>query len=122
MTDYPDDEDGAVLASLASHGIDMSQPLQIEFQVAVADEASANKVLQAMTEAGYQSEIFYDEGEPDYDPEVDDEEEFGPSWTVSANVHMVPEYNEIMRIQGELDRLARPLGGNSDGWGVMFDG
>jgi hypothetical protein len=101
----------------------MSQPLLIEFQVAVADEASANKTLKAMTKAGYDSHIEYDEGEPDDDGEIDpDDEEFGPSWTVFAHVRMVPEYNEIMRIQAELDRLARPFGGNSDGWGVMLGG
>lgn len=122
MTTYPDDADGAVLADLAAQGVDMSQPLLIEFPVAVPDEASANKALQAMTKAGYESRVYYDEGEPDYDPAIDDSDEFGPSWTVYADVRMVPEYNEIMRIQAELDRIARPFGGKSDGWGVMVDG
>jgi hypothetical protein len=35
---------------------------------------------------------------------------------------MIPEYNEIMRFQADLDRLARPFGGKSDGWGVMLGG
>ncbi len=62
-------------------------------------------------------------GEPDENGEIDpDDEEFGPAWTVYANVRMIPEYSEIMRIQAELDQLARPFGGNSDGWGVMLDG
>jgi len=123
MTTYPDDADGAVLADLAAQGVDMSQPLPIEFPVAVPDEASAHKTLKAMTDAGYESHIEYDEGEPDDDGEIDpDDDEFGPSWTVFANVRMVPEYNEIVRIQAELDRLARPYGGNSDGWGVMVGG
>lgn len=122
MTAYPDDADGAALADLAEHGVDMSQPLLIEFPVAVPDEASANKTRMAMTRAGYDSHIEYDAGEPDDDGEIDpDDEEYGPSWTVFANVNMVPEYNEIIRIQAELDRLAQPFGGNSEGWGVMFD-
>jgi hypothetical protein len=123
MTAYPDDEDGAVLAELATQGVDMSQPVQIEFPVAVPDEASANNTLQAMTQAGYDSHIEYDEGEPDEDGEIDpDDEEFDPSWTVFADVRMIPEYTEIMRIQAELDRIARPYGGRSDGWGVMLEG
>ena len=120
MTTYPDDADGRVLAGLAAHGVDMSQPLEIEFPVAVPDEASAKKVHQAMARAGYDSHIEFDEGEPDDDGDADDEE-FGPSWTVFANVRMIPEYDEIMRIQAELDELARPFGGNSDGWGVLLD-
>jgi hypothetical protein len=123
MTTYPDDADGAVLAELAAQGVDLSQPLLIEFAVAVPDEASANKTLKAMTKAGYDSHIEYDAGEPDDEGEIDPEdEEFGPSWTVYANAPMIPEYNEIMRIQADLDRLARPFGGKSDGWGVMLDG
>lgn len=123
MTTYPDDADGAVLADLAAQGVDMSQPLLIEFLVAVPDEASANKALQVMVKAGYDAHIEYDEGEPDDEGEMDpDDEEFGPSWTVFANVRMIPEYQEIIRIQAELDRLARPFGGSSDGWGVTLDG
>lgn len=123
MTTYPDDADGAVLADLAASGIDMTQPIPIEFAVAVPDEASAQKILKAMTKAGYDSRIWYDEGEPEDEGEIDpDDDEFGPSWTVFADIQMVPEYAEIIRIQEDLDRLARPFGGQSDGWGVMIGG
>jgi hypothetical protein len=121
MTTYPDDEDGAVLADLAAQGVDMSAPLMIEFPVAAPDEAAATAIDEALTKAGYDAEIVYDEGEPNEDGEIDpDDEEFGPSWTVYVNIRMIPEYDEIMRIQAELDRLAGPFGGNSDGWGVML--
>jgi hypothetical protein len=122
MSTYPDDVDGAVLADLAAQGVDMTQPLTIEFPVAVPNEASANGAAKAMAKAGYEPQIEYDEGEPDFDPETDDAEEFGPWWTVYAIIEMIPEYDEIMRIQAELDRIARPFGGKSDGWGVMLDG
>jgi len=123
MNSYPDDEDGAVLADLAAQGVDMSQPLSIEFAVDVPDEAAAEKTLEAMTKAGYDAHVEYDEGEPDEEGNIDpDDEEFGPTWTVYADVHMTPEYAEIMRIQAELDELARPHGGLCDGWGVMLEG
>lgn len=122
MTTYPDDADGAVLARLAAQGVDMARPLSIEFAVAAPDEAAANAIDETLTSAGYETQIEYDEGEPDEDGEIDaDDEEFGPSWTVYANVTMVPQYEEIVRIQADLDRLAGPHGGNSDGWGVMLD-
>ena len=122
MASYPDDDDGRVLADLAAHGVDMSQPLQIEFAVDVPDEEAAAQTQQALTAAGYDSQIVYDEGEPDDTGEIDpDDEEFGPSWTVYALVRMRPEYAEIMRIQADLDRLAGPFDGVSDGWGVMLE-
>jgi hypothetical protein len=123
MTSYPNDADGAVLADLAARGVDMSQPLLIEFPVAVPDEPTAKKTLQALTKAGYESHIEYDDGEPDDTGEIaSDDEEYGPSWTVYANIRMIPQYTEIVRIQAELDRIAQPFGGKSDGWGVMLGG
>jgi hypothetical protein len=122
--EYPDDPDGEVLAELAAHGVDMSRPLHIEFAVDAPDDASARAIEQALQAQGYQTEIDYDEGESDEDGEFDpddDPEEFGPSWTIYAHVDMVPEYDEIVRIQAELDRIAQPLGGKSDGWGALAE-
>lgn len=125
MTNYPDDADGAVLADLAARGVDMSSPLLIEFAVAAPDEDSANAVAKALRAAGYDTEVCFDDGEIDEDDEGDeldpDDEAFGPSWTVFANVSMIPEYDELMRIQADLDRLAGPHGGQVDGWGTMLE-
>lgn len=121
MESYPDDADGAVLAALAAQGVDMSQPLLMEFIVAVPDESSAENCLKAMTTAGYDADIEFDEGESDYDPDGEDDDEFGPAWTIYVELRMIPDYHEIIRVQAELDRIARPWGGSSDGWGVMFD-
>ena len=122
MTDYPEDEDGTVLAGIAAEGVDMSQPLLIEFFVSVPNEMSAKNCVKAMNKAEYRSRIEFDEGEPDFDSEIDDPDEFGPAWSVCAEIQMVPEYNEIIRVQSELDHIARPFSGKSDGWGVMFKG
>ena len=122
MEEYPDDADGRVLADLAAEGVDMSQPLTIEFAVAADDETTSKAISDALGAAGYETEIVYDEGESDEIGEIDpSDEEFGPLWTVFALVNMVPEYAEIMRIQLDLERLAAPLGGTSDGWGVMLE-
>lgn len=123
MTDYPDDDDGFVLRQLAEHGVDMTQPLLIEFAVAVPDEPAAEAVSEALIAAEYDAAAEYDEGEPDEDGNIDpDDEEFGPSWTVYVNVEMVPDHQRIVDIQKDLDRIAGPLGGHADGWGVMLEG
>jgi hypothetical protein len=118
---YPDDPDGDALRRIAAEGIDMSQPQLIEFAVAVPDEAAGTKIEAALAQHGYAGHLDYDEGEPDEDGEIDpDDEEFGPAWTVYIGISMVPTYDEIMRIQADLDRIAGPHGGRSDGWGVMI--
>lgn len=126
MTTFPDDADGEALANLAAQGVDMSQPQQFEYFVAVADEDSAESVASALIDAGYECAIEYDEGDPvdgDGEGEGDDEDPgaFGPAWTVYVMVSMVPDYNEVVRIQKEIDRIADPLGGTSDGWGVLVE-
>ena len=123
MTDYPNDDDGNVLADLAAQGVDMTQPLDIEFPVSAPDEASANAIEKALIDAGYECIVEYDDGELDEDDETaEDEEEFGPMWTVYVSVEMIPDYDEIIRIQADLDRLSGPSGGICDGWGVMLEG
>lgn len=114
---YPDDEDGYVLSEIAARGVDMTQPLVIDFFVAAPDEESANEIEAALKQAGYDAHAEYDEGEAD----DEDDDEFGPSWTVFATIQLVPEYDEILRVQSELDKIADPYGGHADGWGVMLD-
>ena len=122
MTTYPDDVDGAVLNDLAAQGVDMSQPLDFEFPVAAPDEASANAIAQALTDAGYDSHIEYDEGELNEDGEINpDDEEFGPVWDVYANLRMVPDYDEIIRVQLDLDRLSNPFGGKPPTSPIAFE-
>jgi|SaaInlStandDraft_1057018.scaffolds.fasta_scaffold194709_2 hypothetical protein len=121
MTKYPDDADGAVLSNMAADGVDMTQPLELEFPVVAPNEQAANSIQNAIAQAGYQSEIVFDDGEPDEDGLIDpDDEEFGPTWDVYAKITMAPEYNEIIRIQAELSQLAAPFGGECDGWGAML--
>jgi hypothetical protein len=119
--DYPNDADGDALREIAAHGVDMSQPQLIEFAVAAPDEAAANKIQAALAQHGYKGHVDFDEGEPDEDAENDpDDPEFGAAWTVYVGISMVPTHDEIMRIQADLDRIANPHGGRSDGWGVMI--
>jgi len=126
MAEYPDDADGSVLADLAALGIDMTQPMDIEFPVAAPDEEAANAIASALIAAGYDAHVEYDDGEPEEESDEDedddeDDDDFVPGWDVYVSTRMVPDYDEIIRIQADLGRLANPLGGMSDGWGVMLD-
>jgi len=117
---FPDDEDGAVLASLAEAGVDLSKPIELEFVIDAPDEAAANQVAEAVRAAGHSCQVEYDEGEADEDGDVDpDDEEFGPSWTVYVPIEMVAEHARIVQLQQMFTQLAEPHGGSCDGWGAM---
>lgn len=136
MSAYPDDADGHVLSDMANYGIDMTQPLVLEFPIAAIDEEAAKAIFTSVTALGYEAEVEFDDGEPedsaaeategddedgDDEDEDDEDEDAGPSWNVYVTKTMVPDYEEILRIQDELDELAEPLGGYSDGWGAIVD-
>ena len=117
---FPDDEDGAVLASLAEAGVDLSQQLELEFVIDAPHEAAANKIAEAVRAGGHACQVEYDEGEPDEDGEVDaDDEEFVPSWAIYVGIEMVPEHARIVQLQQMFTQLAEPHGGACDGWGAM---
>jgi hypothetical protein len=122
MANSPNDADGEALSRLAEAGVDLSRPLPLEFTVAARDGVAAESIRQALAIHGYESQVEYDEGEPNEDGQIDpDDEEFGPSWTVSVKVEMVPSHGELLRVQADLDRIAAPHNGKSDGWGTMLE-
>jgi len=122
MTKFPDDDDGVALAGIEARGIDMTKPIKIEFAIDVPDEPVAGAVSKALVENGYHTETLYDEGEPDENGVINpDDEEFGPAWTVYVHLEMIPRYEDVIRVQADLDRIVDPLGGKSDGWGTLID-
>ena len=114
---FPDDEDGAVLASLAEAGVDLAQPIEVEFVIDAPDEPAAGRVAAAVREAGYDCQVQYDEGEEGADDADDDA--FGPSWAVYVSVEMVAEHARIGALQRTFSQLAEPHGGACDGWGAI---
>jgi len=114
---YPDDADGDALARLAAAGVDMTQPLSLEFAIAAPDERSADAIAKSLSTRGYRAETYFDEG--DAEAAADEEGEFGPSWSVYVSMTMVPNYDRLIRVQEELDQIARPHGGFADGWGSL---
>lgn len=120
MSERPDDADYDAINRLGEEGVDLKEPQIVDFSIAVSDETSANACHSALKDAGFDSRIDYDEGEPDFDPAVDDIDEFGPSWTVIATVRMLLTYTDVVRIQRQLSEITTPFGGIPDGWGVAY--
>jgi regulator of RNase E activity RraB len=103
--DYPQDDDGDALRRVAACGNDMSKSMDIDFQIAVENEAAAKKVAEAASAIGYRVGISFDE---------EDE-----AWTVDCTKLMLATYDSVMSAQKELDALAEPMGGFCDGWGTF---
>ena len=99
---YPNDADGDALQRVADHGSDMSQPMSIDFCVAIPDEISGKAVAEVATSSGYVTKVVKDHN--------------GTSWTCYCTKEMVATYNAIIAAQDELNELSKPFAGYSDGW------
>jgi hypothetical protein len=106
---YPDDADGRALSRLAISGVEMSQPVAIDFFVTVADEASANCIAQRAGELQYRTTVYSDETE----------DQSGAEWTCECTKDLVPTYDALIAEQAAIDAIARPFGGHADGWGAI---
>src|ERR1051325_1641432 len=102
--DYPDDADGDALRRVARAGSDMTQPMLIDYHVAVQDRISADQIALAALRLGYATKVVAEERPREF--------------TVWCTRGMVPDYDSIIAAQRELDTLAAPFGGKTDGWGT----
>lgn len=112
-TSYPDDADGDVLSAIAESGIDMTQPLTIEFVIDTSSEQNARAIEKDLVAAGHPAEAVFEEG----DAEVGIEE----GWVVMIELEMVPEYERLVELQKTFNEFAAAHGGQVDGWGAMVD-
>ena len=119
MESYPDDVDGNILRNIAESGYDMSKPLDFEFFVDSPDQDSSNNIERELLKAGFSTEIYFDEGElEEGEDKTEENREFWPSWTVYVFSKIIPSYDEIMRIQEQLDIISAPFNGKIGGWEI----
>jgi hypothetical protein len=107
-TSYPLDADGDSLRRVAEHGSDMSRPMLIEYSIGVPDELRAQRIAELTRIQGFDVTLSTDEG--------------AGSWSVYCAKTMLATYDGVVAVQAQLDDLARPHGGNCDGWGTFGNG
>lgn len=108
MTHPSDDADRQVLQRLAESGSDLAQPMLIDFQIQVPDEASGERIGEAAAAHGFETQVYFDE-------EFDD-------WTCECSKDMIASLEVIRETERLLDGLAAPFGGRVDGWGSFGNG
>ncbi len=100
----PDDANGDALRRVFSDGSDPSQPMDIDFHIAVPDAQACELVAAAAKEHGYDTKV------------VEDEED--GSWTCWCTIRMLATYEGIAESEDLLGTLSQPHGGYLDGWGT----
>jgi len=104
MSDYPDDDDGAVLRRVAAKS-DMTQPMDVDFSVVVSNAEAANEIARLAEARGYLC--------------ASSQHEDDDAWDCTCTKAMILTYESVIEAQRELDELSRPIGGYTNGWGTF---
>lgn len=101
-----EEENADVLRRMVADGDDLEVSRDIDFHHLFHEEADAIAYKEIVRSAGY---TVVDH---DFWPEME-------RWLTAVHVTMLPELEKITRTELELNSLAAPLNGESDGWGCI---
>ncbi|WP_144214179.1 ribonuclease E inhibitor RraB [Shewanella donghaensis] len=104
---FPDDDNGKMLAAMAESGIDLTVALDVDFFLIFDDQRDAESALEALTETALQGEL-----ELNFSEEIE-------KWELIVCLNMVPSYDDLVAKEVELNTFAQEFDGMTDGWGVM---
>ncbi|WP_371376124.1 ribonuclease E inhibitor RraB [Thalassotalea aquiviva] len=105
----PNDETGSVLAEMIEAGIDLAQPMRVEYFQLFEQEQNARALAEHIKQTMPDVVVKV---HPDQTPQV---------WDVDCTLVMVPSYDNIVQKEQEFEKLARQFDGYNDGWGVQID-
>lgn len=104
---FPDDDNGKMLAAMSEAGIDLSKPHDIDFFLVFDDQRDAESATEELANSDIEGEM-----------ELHLNDEVG-KWELIVCIKMVPQYQAIVDQELELNQFAVEFGGVTDGWGVM---
>ncbi|QYJ92519.1 ribonuclease E inhibitor RraB [Shewanella spartinae] len=104
---FPDDDNGKMLAAMAEAGIDLTKALDVDFFLIFDDQRDAESAVEELSQSELEGEL-----------ELHLNDELG-KWELIVCINMVPEYQAIVAQEVELNEFAAEFGGATDGWGVM---
>jgi hypothetical protein len=105
MKPIPEDATGKALRLIAKNGSDLTKPLEMDFFVAAPSEEAGGEVALKAGVLGFTTSV-----------ELDEEDQ---EWTCYCTKVLVPEYSEVVKIERQLDSIAKEFGGYADGFGAF---
>lgn len=101
------DADRDALQRLVDHGIDLSRPISIDFQIRVPDRQSAELAQGKAATLGFDTDLDFDD-------------EAGEG-TLYCTRRMLATYENMVGTQAQLNEAMAPFGAECDGWGTFGD-
>lgn len=101
IKDIPDDDTGQAIKRWAKEGTDLTQPINIDFFVAVDNEFLGQKIAAELM--GFSTSV-----------EKDDET---GEWTCYCTKTMIPDYTAVLHVESMLQNIADKFGASYEGFG-----
>ena len=106
---FPDDENGSLLAEMHQAGVDLTQPANIDFFHLFEKKPQAEQMVTMIKTEHPEVEVKLFE---DDTPGV---------WDVSCTVNAEPNYDNICQFEKTFETIADKCNGYADGWGIMAE-
>jgi hypothetical protein len=103
-TSRPTDRDTMALLQLQRSGSDVTKAHECDFFLYFPSEAAAISAAAQIRERGFEALVSRATG--------------GGSWRCLASRRLVPTRQALARLRADFEAIARPLGGEYEGWGA----
>ncbi len=113
MSQFPNDENGAILQCLAEHQFNFHVEHPVDFFALLYTEGEAQQVADI-----YQQRQKDDETITDVEQRTADD---GKSFELVVTQMMMVTYDNVRRAEKQLADVCREYKGTTDGWGVLHD-
>ncbi|MGD8567288.1 MAG: ribonuclease E inhibitor RraB [Gammaproteobacteria bacterium] len=97
--------DGNTVQKLEQSGVDTTQPQSLEFWFFTNRQSAINNLAAELEQRGFQVYVSDTEDNPRY--------------VIRAIKDLTPDVAALQRLGNELTRLAKSLGAQYDGWGLL---
>lgn len=104
---FPKDEDGQTLKMLYQSGVNFEQQHEVDFFIAVSNQADGEAFQKALEREGMQNSLEYDRENNE--------------WTCYYSKKMYLRYEDIINIQTKINELGKPYNAYVDGWGTFAE-
>lgn len=103
---FPNDDNGATLREMHEAGVDLSQPLDVDFYLIFKTKKDAEAMIAALAASDEAISTALEKNE------IHDD------WDLRCTINMVPSHTQITLRESLFEKLAEKHNGVGDGWGV----
>lgn len=102
---FPHDENGDILYGIWQRQGHLDKARTVDFSIIAPTEIEAQNCAAALSKFGGKTEISY----------------FSEKncWDILLSVRIVPSWENITKMEQDIERLAKPFNGANDGWGFF---